>query len=674
MRRRELLLSVVALCCGAGLAPAQAVKSPADLFPAGTLAFAEFRDFGQLVREKRSLFQGSVLANVPQSLARLQAKYDPNHTAYKLNTMVGMFGLLMCPEVFNEFQRIKGAAIGLTGFGKNGRPEYVAVVLPGGSQAPSFLMRTALVLGEMRPSGRFEGVTLYRGLFGRKKLNPRRGEQPEQVGEAGPVLAMTPGALFFGSPEAVKDAIRRFRAKGAGDSLAKAEAFQQAMAETGKDPGLVAYADVGGFLKVLEGHLKQGQGRWGQALEPFLKMINPKAFRTLAYSWTLSKGTLCFREVVFLDPKEKCPILELYPTKPVNKEVLHFAPADAMLVAALSNGGGAKRWARLLEMGDQFVQQLAQLTGQKHDLPSDMVKQVQAQIGIDLGKDVFGKIANFAFAMGDPLKAPVKRVVREGRGFKEVRVGPEIPMVLVVEATDEQAAKSMVEKLVPKILGMVRGEEAAKPTSKEVHGQTVYTLKLGRHEEVHYGRHGSVLVFGPYQAPVAQALAAGADKKGWLANEKAAALIREPKDPLVLVAFKPVTAAAAAFFTLRGSSDRAVHGGEARPAEQKPLPPRKPLPPQIKQKNVAFLDEEQPRGKGKEGDLLKKELGKLLAHEEPMVLTVTRKKDRIVEECRMGGLKPLVAHLTNFIVEQVYRSHSSRMGKAARPRAIEEKK
>jgi hypothetical protein len=53
----------------------QKVKSPAELLPANTLAYAEVQKPGQFAKEIRELFKDSVLYNLPESFSALEAKH-----------------------------------------------------------------------------------------------------------------------------------------------------------------------------------------------------------------------------------------------------------------------------------------------------------------------------------------------------------------------------------------------------------------------------------------------------------------------------------------------------------------------------------------------------------------------------------------------------------------------
>src|SRR4051794_2730613 len=142
MRARLLLVAVVLSPLGPVRARADHVKDPAEVLPAKTIIYGELRQPGQLAKEVASLFEGSALENVPDSLSRLfDDRERPRHIE-----RLGAAGLPFAPEVIREVQRLRGAAIALTGMGRMG-PEWVAIILPGDSNGPAFLLRAFLATG-----------------------------------------------------------------------------------------------------------------------------------------------------------------------------------------------------------------------------------------------------------------------------------------------------------------------------------------------------------------------------------------------------------------------------------------------------------------------------------------------------------------------------------------------
>src|SRR5207253_2021325 len=114
----------------------------------------------------------------------------------------------------------------------------------------------------------------------------------------------------------------------------------------------------------------------------------------------------------------------LLPTAAVSKDLLQFTPPDTVLAAAIANNNGKERWDKFLKFADS----IAKLTGGRGRLPSEDVERMEKQLGISIGKDVLGRISGAAFAMGNPLDAPVKRTEKKGEGFRAVSVEVQVPV------------------------------------------------------------------------------------------------------------------------------------------------------------------------------------------------------------------------------------------------------
>src|SRR5579871_5443266 len=138
--------TAVVLLLAALTSPVRAdVKDPADLFPSQTLAYLEFREPGPLAKELAVLLKGSVLENLPATIAKFRAE-RPNNNQFWMYQTVGMSAMFACPEFLAELGRLKGAAVALTGFTKNHEPEIAGFVLAGESHAPTFLLRMYLTM------------------------------------------------------------------------------------------------------------------------------------------------------------------------------------------------------------------------------------------------------------------------------------------------------------------------------------------------------------------------------------------------------------------------------------------------------------------------------------------------------------------------------------------------
>jgi len=237
-----------------------------------------------------------------------------------------------------------------------------------------------------------------------------------------------------------------------------------------------------------------------EALHAFKELVNPKAFRALAYQLGLEKGTLHYRKLALLDPDEKSPLLDLMPSAAVPKDLLQFTPPDTVLAAAIANNNGKERWDKLLKFADA----IAKLGNGRGRLPSEEVERAEKQLGISIGKDVIGRITGAAFAMGNPMDAPVQRTEKKGKNFTAVSVEVQIPVVFVVRAEGEDAAKALVDEVLPKIVAHASGKDEVRAITKTIEGRKVHSLALREEHALHYAREGKTIVLGPYAKPVAR--------------------------------------------------------------------------------------------------------------------------------------------------------------------------
>ncbi len=640
MRPRTLIITAATLCLFFAV-PAgaeQPIKDPAALLPAETLAYAELRQPGMLLKEIADLFEDTALGNVPDSLVKLWGPkgQPPRGDAGRMGAM----GLLFSPEMIREAGRVQGAAVALTGV-KDGQPQGVVMILPGESNGPAFLMRAFLTVEGVKQIGEVKGVKIYQQMQHaatrpaerpapreertRPEEREDRGERKAERVSHEPAFAMLPGVLLIGTPDAVKDVIGRATGTVKGDSLADSKGYQETSKEIGGQPGPFAYVNLPAALDALEkglAHLgKEERGAPMPALAAMKDLLGVKAFRAVAYSMSLEKGTFRYRELVLLDPKEKSPVLNLLPTEPVKKDLLHFTPADTVLVTAMSNAGGAERWAEIVKLLDG----IAKLSG--HGMvPSEEIDKVEKAIGIDFGKDVFGKISSFAFALGDPLKAPMKRVEEKGENFRRVHAHLEVPGVVVLQANDEEAATALLEKVLPKVYGAITRNADVKAETKKVAGQTIHMLPASESMGLHYGRSGRTIVLGAYPMPVAQAMNNGEKKKGWLSDEKVAARSKELEGTVYFMAMKPVTLAVSGWVPMFSGEEKRERTAPPAPREKPQAPPERATRQERTEESVK----------------LPKELTQMLEKEELFVIRVTRKEGRILEEGTWPGLKAVV--------------------------------
>lgn len=604
---------------------AQGIKSPAEVLPEKTIFYAEVRHPGELAKEVASLLEGSYLENVPESLAPLMKKIPLNRG--RGPEEAGIFGLMLAPEVVNEIGRIQGAGIAITGLDKEARyemPEYVVVVLPGESQAPSFVARLALTVssyGYSRFDGKdeftvrygyerveeVEGVGVYRMM---KRMTTRKeGGKPEtkqQLDHDVPAIAMLPQAVVFGNHKLVKDTIHRIKGKAEGKTLAGLESYQKALKNAPGKAGLFAFLNPAPLTDLLEGMELGREER--QILTVAKKIINPKAFRSVAIHVTLEKGTLACRDIIELNPKEKSPLLELLPTIGIPRDLLAYVSPDSLAFAALATEGGAKRWKQLIALADDIAKEI----GERDPLPSEFINGLEKAFEVDVAT-LLEKIKGVAISM------PGFEHLMGSGGHPH---GP--PFTLLISAVDEKAADLLAVKTIP-MLFTIMSRENVEPAVKKFKGHDLSVLETKRGYRLAYFRDGNRLLVSPEPTALVHGLEM-AKKKGLTGDAKLAARLEAAEDPFAVAMTRPIQLS----LGLVG------------------------LYNSISEINPELEDDFKVPGKGPGvkdpwGELkLLMELGKV---EQPLLLTAVRAPEQITVDMTYPGLRPLVARIINLTLD-----------------------
>ena len=573
-----------ALLLFAGSAHAQ-VKEPAELLPAETLAYVELRQPERLARELAALTKGSALDNLPQTMAKFRARQPEGDYPSWRTENVAMFSTFLAPEVIAEAGRLQGAVLALTGIGKDG-PQYVAVILSGSSNIPTFALRTALASDwEMRDRGEVEGITLYRARRRNWRKKAFREDVPQGPAfeENGPTFALLPGGVVLGAEDSVKEVIRRARGKAGTPSLTSVRAYKDS-ARLRQQPGLFAYADLAALSGQLDQLYKNDTSSDARTWSAIKSVVKPEAFRSAALSLSLAGGELALQAHVQVDPKSSSPVLDLLPQGPADTALLRLVPRGTTLGLCMSLRDGAARWQKFLDLMDAAVRSQGVRRGEL--LPSQGVAELESRLKLKLGKDVFGKLdgVGVVYDLAEALSGKAQRLP-----------------VLVLGGKDEEAARYLEEKVVPKVLAAL-----VKP--------------------LHCVRKGKVVVLGEGR----QSLAAVGRGEGVLADRRVAAAVKALDSPL-LVGVVPVGQTLVPVLreleTMNLSEYERRFGKEKR--FEPPTPRTRPAP---FEKYV-------------------KELEKIVAPMTPAVVSLARKPDRLTLEVRQPGLRTYTAPVINLWIE-----------------------
>lgn len=456
------------------------VTDPADLFPPGTLAYAELHDPATVGPQLAAVFKGTVIEDsIPFIHNRRDKTKDPRDITGK--DQLALLGLLASPEMAAEFKKLGGVAVGLTGFTEQGDPQVAVAVLTGDSPAAGLIARAFLTMTTVRKVGAVGDVPVYQFRQPAMGYDPNgrpmlQNDKPPTEGPYEATFAYLPGLFVVGTGKAaVGEVVSRFQgtAKGA---LAATPAFKEAAAAHRK-PGLFYFVNTPEFCAKYEESLRKSDGPIEpDALAWFRLVANARAVRYAAGCARFRDGGLAVTVGGAFDPAVKSPLLGLLSGPGAKVELLRDTPTTFAVAVTLPE---TDRAAAVIG----FLDATAKATGELGRLPGEAVKELEAKYKIAVADGLIGKTRAVAVVM------PVKQELPKGAR----------PLPLFVLHTDSPDAALAWEDFLPKLIGDIGGAAPPQPASEVIGGVKVLSLPGGGlpwNAAVHYARKDATLVIG----------------------------------------------------------------------------------------------------------------------------------------------------------------------------------
>lgn len=492
----RLLLLAAALALGAPLRAAPPADV-ADLFPPGTLAYAELHAPADLAPQFAALVKGTPLAD---GVAFVHEKRAAAKTVAELRATeeLAAVALLAAPEVLAEFGKLRGVAVGVVGFGATGEPEAALAVLTGDSAAFGLAARALVTaapnvrkvaeVGKV-PVYQFRAPAVNYDNTGRPVLDTSK---PPAEGARQATFAHLPGLFVAGTSRAAVGAVvQRFTGDARG-SLRDAAGFRAAAAEFRK-PGLFFYASAPDLFAALDA---AGRARGDVAAPEWLTALRvvagDKALKHVAGRAHFRDGGLAVECATALDPAHTSALAALLAGGAAQPELLAHArrPAIGAVAVALPP---KDRAAALTG----FLDALAKAGGEIGRLPGEALKELEAEHKVPVRDVLLGKVRAVTVAV------PVKQELPKGA----------VPLPVFVLHTEDAATATAWEEALPKLVSVLAGDAPARPSSEPVGGVKVLSLPgtgLPWKAPVHYARAGTRVAVGLDRKLVGGALAADA--------------------------------------------------------------------------------------------------------------------------------------------------------------------
>jgi hypothetical protein len=456
----------------------------ADLFPPGTLAYAELTNPAELAPQLAAVFKGTVLED---SIPFIHKRKDAATTLTELQgkrELAGL-GLLASPEMMAEFKKLRGVAVGLVGFSTSGEPEVALVVLTGDSPAAGLAARAFLTMtATLRKVGEVSKVPVFQ--YRVPNINYDMNGVPTVANDKPPVesshdltFAYTPGLFVVGSSKlAVSHSIKRFLGEEKG-GLATTLPFKEAAA-IHRQTGVFYFVN---FPELAAKFDSANKSRGGM-LEPdayawFKMMANAKAITSIAGNIRFRDGGVSATFAASFDPKQKSPLMEFLSGSGVNVELLHHArrPATMAFCVTMPEKNRATTVIGLLDA-------IAKANGELGRLPSDRVKELEEKYKGSVTDGLLGKTRAITVVVPTKQELP--------KGTK--------PFPLLILHSDDAATATAWEEFLPKLIADVSGAATLPQVSTEtIGGMKVFSLPgngLPWNGPIHYARNGTAVAIG----------------------------------------------------------------------------------------------------------------------------------------------------------------------------------
>ena len=463
-------------------------KDLAELFPAGTLVYAEIGQPAATSDSVAEFVKGTLLAdNLAHSHDRRDKMQPPGALAGLKR--VGEGSSFVSPEMLADFKKFKGVAAGLTGFdSKTGRPSLAVAFVLGESQLAGFLVRQYLLTASnIRRVGKIDGIAVYqnRGLTG---VVIDENNKPESIVDSAPAQGLceptyfyAPGLFVIGSSvNAVRDVYRRFAGteKSAGFSTAPA---LKPHAEVRKKPGVFFCVDAAALDAQLIAAKKVSNADWPKspAISYARFLLNPKQVDSVAGSLQLQPDGWELSASAEVKSGGTCPLLALLSGGEAN-----LADADGFPAALqMAFPAKEKRAKAILDAADAIGLALGQAGG----LPSELAAEAEKG-GFKLAAEWLPLVQSATIVFP---KQPT-----------DAKAKPAHPLAILT--LDDAAAAQGWLAIIPKVSQVLSGaEKLPDPASESIQSVKVWGLVHGN-TPVHYALAGSRIIIGRDRDAVAK--------------------------------------------------------------------------------------------------------------------------------------------------------------------------
>lgn len=317
------------------------IVDPASIMPSNTLAYAEVGNPGQQIETLLNMVQGTPLEASLNTTSPNQRRGGPQNIGQILQA-------LRNPSMISEFKKIRGLAVGITGFPQNGPPPFVGVLFPGKSDALRGLLTVGLQVAA-------------------QPMDPVNGLQAYRI-PGGPAVAFDDKALIVAYPEAqLSSAVGQYLNAQSKTSLAQNPRFVSGATLASRTANaLTVWVDADNAYETLMAMVPQDHMP-GELMIATMALDLPNV-DYITETLSIQPDGLHANAKLYLKDGHQCLAYNMVHTPPLTQAGFEAVPANAAMVISLALGEPESTQAQAVQ------DKLQQLTG------------------LDIGREIFANI------------------------------------------------------------------------------------------------------------------------------------------------------------------------------------------------------------------------------------------------------------------------------------------
>jgi hypothetical protein len=380
--------------------------NPAALMPPDTAIYLEVIRPGEQLAQLLEMFAEGGVPNPIETLLQQHNRPGPTSRGAggaRTQAFAAPMAMMLNPSLVNELKKIEGLALGFTEISSDpahhGPPSFLAVLYPGESDAVRGMLELLIGTSSIMTTT-VDGVTVHR---------MRIHDYPSNH------VAITPKAIIFATSQSLMaDTVRRLNATSADggmgsavESLASEEDFRRQAGARRRDSAVLAYVSLDRLFDQIERSMSDQER---QEFSQISRLLGLESIQQFSARMRFTKSGLAYEVAGSLKPGADSLLYETLRTPPLDRELLGYIPAHALLAFATAMGNGAHRYDQALQVAN-YIHDISCPDGRGSD-PEEEATELDQMLGVSVRNDLFGNVESVVACFRKPDREQIVRTMK----------------------------------------------------------------------------------------------------------------------------------------------------------------------------------------------------------------------------------------------------------------------